>query len=142
MTEWTSEGPAYQPVADDLRKKIRDGTIPTGAALPSIQQLETTYKVSPGIIRRALTELRTEGLIRSQQGIGSFVREELPPAEAAEGYRKLTQTLDAVWEEVRSQSAELAELRAWREEIEAERATRRARPGSPPPRQPEPKAAP
>ena len=65
----------YQRIVQDVRDKIRSGELPPGAKLPSTRELTDEYEVAPGTVQRALTELRTEGLIYSHQGRGSFVAE-------------------------------------------------------------------
>jgi DNA-binding GntR family transcriptional regulator len=63
----------YQRIVQDVRQKIRSGLFTAGAKLPSTRELAETYAVAPGTVQRALTELRTAGLIYSHQGLGSFV---------------------------------------------------------------------
>jgi DNA-binding GntR family transcriptional regulator len=43
-----------------------------GAILPSVRTIMQTYGVSDGTVKRALRQLRDEGLIRTYQGRGSF----------------------------------------------------------------------
>ena len=66
--------PAYEQVADDLRQKIVDGTYPVGEALPSTQRLMDSYSVSSTVARRAVSELRNEGLVVGQSGKAVFVK--------------------------------------------------------------------
>jgi DNA-binding GntR family transcriptional regulator len=65
----------YQRIVKDVRDKIRTRQLAAGAKLPSTRELADTYGVAPGTVARALTELRTAGLIYSHQGRGSFVTE-------------------------------------------------------------------
>jgi DNA-binding GntR family transcriptional regulator len=65
----------YQRIVQDVRDKIRTRQLAAGAKLPSTRELADTYGVAPGTVQRALTELRTAGLIYSHQGRGSFVTE-------------------------------------------------------------------
>ncbi|MFI0141909.1 GntR family transcriptional regulator [Streptomyces luteogriseus] len=65
----------YQRIVQDVRNKIRTRELAAGAKLPSTRELSDTYGVAPGTVQRALTELRTAGLIYSHQGRGSFVTE-------------------------------------------------------------------
>jgi GntR family transcriptional regulator len=73
MAQWTGQ-PAYKQVADDVRAGIKDGRYKVGSQLPSISDLMHKYEVSITVIRMALSELRSEGLLDSHQGKGSFVR--------------------------------------------------------------------
>ena len=67
---------AYKQVADDIRDGIINPDTPRwkpGDMLPSEAELKTEYEVSSTTIRRALLELRNEGLITLRNGIGAFV---------------------------------------------------------------------
>ncbi len=66
--------PAYRQVADELRKRIRDGTYAADAQLPSERELSELYATSRVTIRQAVAELRSEGLIVAEHGRGLFVR--------------------------------------------------------------------
>jgi DNA-binding GntR family transcriptional regulator len=65
----------YQRIVQDVRDKIRSGQWTAGTKLPSTRELADEYGVAPGTVQRALTELRTAGLVYSHQGRGSFVTE-------------------------------------------------------------------
>ena len=65
--------PEYRRVADGLREQISAGRHPVGAMLPSLPQIEAEFGVSMTVARRALMELRLEGLISTQHGVGSKV---------------------------------------------------------------------
>ena len=66
--------PLYQQVLEDLRAKIEDGTYPLGAKLPSEVELIKIYDVSRITVRRAVSELVSEGILVKEQGRGTFVR--------------------------------------------------------------------
>ncbi|WP_269800281.1 GntR family transcriptional regulator [Mycobacteroides franklinii] len=61
-----------------LHDEISRGTIQPGDALPTEQSLCEQFGVSRITVRRALADLAEEGLIERRQGVGSFVREDLP----------------------------------------------------------------
>jgi len=87
MADWSGR-PAYVQVADQLRDTIGSGQFPPGSQLPSYEALMRTYGVSITVIRSAVRELKTEGLVQTHQGKGAFVRDPLPqPGQppAAEG---------------------------------------------------------
>jgi len=78
MADW-SGGPAYLQVAEALRAEIRRGRIAPGSQLPSYEALMKRYGVSITVVRSAVRELKTEGLVFTHQGKGAFVRDPLPP---------------------------------------------------------------
>jgi DNA-binding transcriptional MocR family regulator len=59
-------------IAAELRAWIT--TAPPGARLPSTRALVAHHQASPLTVQNALRDLRAEGLIDSQPGIGTFVR--------------------------------------------------------------------
>lgn len=70
--------PAYIHIADDLRSRILDGALRGGDKLPTEAELMADYGVSRIVVRQAVDILRNEGLVVSQRGSGSFVREQQP----------------------------------------------------------------
>jgi len=85
MADW-SGGPAYVQIADHLRAAIRAGRYAPGSQLPSYEALMKSYDVSITVIRSAVRELKTEGLVYTHQGKGAFVSDPLPaPGEPAAG---------------------------------------------------------
>jgi GntR family transcriptional regulator len=74
--------PKNERIAADLRGQIRSGEIPPGGRLPSQPQLMKTYNAAIGTVTRALRQLTHEGLVRSQQGKGTYAVDVLPDPEA------------------------------------------------------------
>ncbi len=60
----------YQQIAEDLRSRLADGEFTDGRLLPSESDLSASYEASRVTIRRALEQLRAEGLVESRQGFG------------------------------------------------------------------------
>ena len=65
--------PRYLVVQAHLREGIKSGQWTVGDRLPSESELVAQFGVSRMTVNRALRELEQEGLIRRQQGAGSFV---------------------------------------------------------------------
>ncbi|MFF1769126.1 GntR family transcriptional regulator [Streptomyces sp. NPDC058249] len=65
---------AYEQIADDLRRSIREGERKPGERLPSETRLAEHYRRSVPTVRDALRLLREEGLIEKVHGRGNFVR--------------------------------------------------------------------
>jgi DNA-binding transcriptional MocR family regulator len=81
-----SERPAYQQIADDISKRISDGSLRPGQKLPSEPELMAQYQVSRIVVRQALGGLRQRGAIVTNQGRGSFVQPP-PSLEDTNGWR-------------------------------------------------------
>jgi DNA-binding transcriptional regulator YhcF (GntR family) len=65
--------PVYRQLARILREQIQAGELRPGAALPSEATLSQTFGVGRDAVRDALGSLRSEGLIITTRGIGTFV---------------------------------------------------------------------
>ena len=67
-----NDGPAYERLADELRHAILDGDL--SGRLPSLQGIADRYATTPDIARRAIDVLRSEGLVVTKQGAGTYTR--------------------------------------------------------------------
>lgn len=65
--------PLYKQLMQKLRGDIAAGVYPVNSRIPSEQELCETYQVSRVTVRKALTELTQEGLLKRHQGKGTFV---------------------------------------------------------------------
>jgi GntR family transcriptional regulator len=61
-----------------LRDEIRRGLVAPGQALPKEESLCTRFGVSRITVRRALADLAALGFVERRQGIGNFVRRDMP----------------------------------------------------------------
>ena len=73
MTQWSGI-PLYLTIARVYRERIVQGELAPGDKLPSETQLMEEFEVSRVVARRAVDVLRTEGLVISHPGKGSFVK--------------------------------------------------------------------
>jgi GntR family transcriptional regulator len=67
--------PLFGQIKDLLVRRVADGEWKENEALPSEWELADELAVSQGTVRKALTELVSEGLLYRQQGRGTFVAE-------------------------------------------------------------------
>lgn len=70
--------PVYAQVARALRADITNGRYPPGTQLPSERELRERYGVSNTTVKTAMSYLRAEGLITTQQGRLPTVAEHVP----------------------------------------------------------------
>lgn len=66
--------PKYLQIAHHYRDQILSGALKAGDEVPSERQLAEDWKVSRPTATRALAALRTQGLVESRRGSGTFVR--------------------------------------------------------------------
>jgi GntR family transcriptional regulator len=78
-----STWPLYLQIAEELREQIVNEELAPGARLPSEHALMETYDASRQTIRKAIAELKTEGLLDAEQGRGVFVRSRAPILRSA-----------------------------------------------------------
>ncbi|MEB3210032.1 MAG: phosphonate metabolism transcriptional regulator PhnF [Leptolyngbyaceae bacterium] len=63
----------YADIADKLRQDIRQGVYKEGDKLPTEQRLAELFGVNRHTLRQAIALLRSDGLVRVEQGRGTFV---------------------------------------------------------------------
>ncbi|MCB1487899.1 MAG: phosphonate metabolism transcriptional regulator PhnF [Bauldia sp.] len=62
----------WRQIADFLRAELRADAWPAGTALPTEASFAERFGVNRHTVRRAIAELEAEGLLRSDQGRGTF----------------------------------------------------------------------
>src|SRR5664279_6483625 len=118
-------------LAARLGGEIDAGTLRPGDRLPTEQRLALAHGVSRTVVREAVHQLKSRGLLRSRQGSGVFVTD-APPGEALTLELSLIGSIDDVLRirEVRraleAETAALAADRATRAQVAALRRALRA----------------
>ncbi len=67
----------WRQIANHLQQDIGAGIFPPGGRLPTEAELSQQFRVNRHTVRRALEELSRGGLVRVEQGRGSFVAEDV-----------------------------------------------------------------
>ncbi len=102
-----------------IEKQIDSGALVPGDRLPTEQQLAVVHGVSRTVVREAVHQLRSQGLVRPRQGSGVYVTQ--PPAHRALAFDpKVLESLDAVVQFVELRRVVEGEMAA----LAAQRATR------------------
>jgi GntR family transcriptional repressor for pyruvate dehydrogenase complex len=102
-----------------IESQIDRGELSAGDRLPTEQQLATAHGVSRTVVREAVHQLKSQGLVRSRQGSGVYVTE--PPAHRALAFDPtLLESMDAVVQMVELRRVIEGEMAA----LAAQRATR------------------
>lgn len=102
-----------------LSQDIEQGRLRPGDRLPTEPQLAQTHGVSRTVVREAVHQLKSQGLLRSRQGLGVFVA--TPPSHKPLAFDpSVLESVDAVAQIVEVRRALESEI-AW---LAAQRATR------------------
>lgn len=75
MVERGSGVAVWRQIGESLAKDIRDKLYAPGERLPTEPELAAKFAVNRHTIRRAMSALEQEGLVRIEQGRGTFVQE-------------------------------------------------------------------
>ncbi|MDO5018688.1 MAG: GntR family transcriptional regulator [Lagierella massiliensis] len=65
--------PIYIQIMDYFKFKIIRGELQSNEKVPSIRDVSSQLKVNPNTVQRSFQELKNEGIIYSQRGLGNFV---------------------------------------------------------------------
>lgn len=68
-----SPDPMYKQVVDQIKDAVGTGELDTDEHLPSIREMAVALEISDITIRRAYSELESEGFIYARPGIGYFI---------------------------------------------------------------------
>lgn len=63
----------YLQIMEQIKQFVAHGDWPPGEKVPSIRELAVAARVSVITVKRAYQELEREGVLVTQQGVGSFV---------------------------------------------------------------------
>jgi GntR family transcriptional regulator len=80
--------PKYLQIAGHIRDQIVRGDLAPGDEVPSERELAAAWRVARPTASRALQALRTQGLVESRQGAGTFVRQAAAVPRARERYER------------------------------------------------------
>ena len=65
--------PLGTQLASRIRSAVRDGDLAPGERLPSVRDLARSAAVNVNTVRAVYSRLESEGIVRSEQGRGTFV---------------------------------------------------------------------
>jgi GntR family transcriptional regulator len=68
-----SDKPKYEQLKTQIRSAVYSGELTEGQALPSLRRLAAELGVSVLTVARTYDELASEGIVRNEQGRGTFV---------------------------------------------------------------------
>lgn len=89
-----NDGLLYEKITNYLKEEMRNGKLNVGDKLPTEMELANQFSVSRITSKRALEDLRTEGLIYRIRGSGSFISKKLDDDKAVQAEMKSGNTID------------------------------------------------
>src|SRR5262249_16470536 len=108
--------PIYLQIVDQVRRLIALGALRPGERLPAVRDLAAQCRINRNTAARAIQELEREGVVRTQVGQGTFVAEEPPVSDSADGEPAGDAQCDRLIVEARARQVPLEQLpsRLWR----------------------------
>src|SRR2546430_15657179 len=92
---YKSGKPIYLQLVDEIKAAAASGALQTGEALPSIRPLAEELRVNRNTIAKAYSELESLGVVETQPGRGSFLKENHAALRKDVRRKLLTQEIDA-----------------------------------------------
>ena len=74
--QFDTSRPIYAQLVERLKARILAGTYPPGGHLDSVRDMAAAAGVNPNTMQRALAQLETEGLVRTERTAGRYVTED------------------------------------------------------------------
>jgi GntR family transcriptional regulator len=68
----------WRQIAAVIVGRIEDGTYPPDTRVPSVVELSAEFGVAASTAQKVLAHLKTEGLVRAEVGLGTFVADRRP----------------------------------------------------------------
>lgn len=82
-----SPTPIYAQLDRSIRAAIATGTLAPGSQLPTVRQLAVDLAVNANTVARVYAQLERDGILETQRGVGTFVRES-PSPQARRAHRE------------------------------------------------------
>jgi GntR family transcriptional regulator len=104
--------PLYYQIRENLKELIRSKELLPGEVIPPERELSESYNVNRLTVRQAISELVSEGLLRRQRGVGTFVsqRDSSPILPDLTGFPQLTGFTERMLRQGRTPTSRLLSL--------------------------------
>ena len=74
--------PIYAQLERAIRAEIAAGRLVAGSRLPTVRQLAVDLRINANTVAKVYSELERTGVLTTQRGVGTFVRESAEPHAA------------------------------------------------------------
>lgn len=82
--DFLSRTPIYEQIKEQISALVGSGALKAGDQLPSLRQMSSELSVNINTIKRAFSDLESQGIIYSVAGKGSFISNNTPKDVIAE----------------------------------------------------------
>ena len=82
--------PFYKQIIMQIELAVADKRLSTGDQLPTVRGLAVSLRVNPNTVAKAYNELEIRGIVTSQQGTGTFIRDKQVTLSEVERERVLS----------------------------------------------------
>lgn len=86
----TTSAPVYVQLKEQIRLQVHRGELKPGDLMPTVRSLAVDLGINANTVSRVYRDLQTEGLLRLERGVGTFVeKSEHQPTLSAEDYGRI-----------------------------------------------------
>jgi GntR family transcriptional regulator len=83
--------PFYKQIIHQVEMSIANGLLSTGDKLPTVRSLAVELKINPNTVARAYGEMEIRGLVETQQGSGTYIKENMNEIDILKRERVLSE---------------------------------------------------
>jgi GntR family transcriptional regulator len=81
--------PIWRQIEEGVRHLVARGSLPAGAAVPSVRDMARELQVNPATVSKAYQRLTDSGILHVRRGEGTFVSDQPPGVEESHLARRL-----------------------------------------------------
>ena len=87
----TDSRPIWRQIEEGVRHLVANGSLPAGAAAPSVRDLAKELQVNPATVSKAYQRLTDAGVLTVKRGEGTYVSDSPPDFSPREREKRLLQ---------------------------------------------------
>src|SRR5581483_7792657 len=85
--------PVYRQIIDQVTGGLASAALTAGDQLPTVRQTAVDLSINPNTVIRAYRELEIRGVIRTEQGTGTFISHKPVKRDEVERRRQISQMI-------------------------------------------------
>jgi GntR family transcriptional regulator len=92
--------PIYAQLERAIRAEIAAGRLAAGSQLPTVRQLAVDLRINANTVAKVYSELERAGVLSTQRGVGTFVRESAEMHSAKPSARERERVLNQLTDKI------------------------------------------